>query len=120
MITAEYKLMQRMQPGNSEGPIYDSLGNVVGVAVTKLDYKFSIKNFKTIPELTNFGIKANMLKIFLSSSNVITRPYVKKRVPKLGQAFQKGTYYVSCLMTMAQYKKMKSKKVLFEENQVSA
>ena len=109
-----------MQPGNSGGPIYNNFGNVVGVAVAKLDYKYSMKELNTIPELTNFGIKSSMLQSFLSASNVKTRMSVNKKTPQLGQAIQNGTYYVSCLMTMAQYKDFKAKKVLFKEEQISA
>lgn len=109
-----------IQPGNSGGPIYDNFGNIVGVAVAKLDYKYSMKELDTIPELTNFGIKASMLKAFLSASRISMRESFKQKISNLGRAVQDGTYYVSCLMTMAQYRDFKSKKVLFKEDQVSA
>ena len=45
-----------LQSGNSGGPILDDLGNVVGVAVAKLDAKYMFEEFGIIPENTNFGI----------------------------------------------------------------
>ena len=56
------------------------LGNVVGVTVAKLDYKFSMKNYSTIPELTNFGIKSSMVRSFLSASNIKFRNEVYKKI----------------------------------------
>ena len=46
-----------LQPGNSGGPIINEYGNVVAVAVAKLDLKFALEEFGTVPENTNFGIK---------------------------------------------------------------
>ena len=34
-----------IQPGNSGGPILDAGGNVIGVAVSKLELKKILKNF---------------------------------------------------------------------------
>ena len=51
-----------LQSGNSGGPILDDLGNVVGVAVSKLDAKYMFDNFGSIPENTNFGIKSIIVR----------------------------------------------------------
>ena len=115
----DYTRMQvdaAMQPGNSGGPVYNKFGNIYGVAVAKLDYKYSIKKLNTIPELTNFAIKASMLKSFLEASNVKIRPEVSKPVKNLGKKIQQGTFYISCMMTKGKYNQMKSKKVLFDED----
>ena len=78
-----------------------------------------MKNLNSIPELTNFGIKASMLNSFLTASNVSTKTIATQSVSNLSQAIQDATFYVSCLMTMARYNEVKSKKVLFNEEQVS-
>ena len=87
-----------------------------GVAVAKLDYKYSIKRLNTIPELTNFAIKASMLKSFLEASNIKIRSQVRSPLEKLGKNIQSGTFYISCMMTKSKYYQMRSKKVLFDED----
>jgi S1-C subfamily serine protease len=105
-----------LQPGNSGGPILDDRGNVVGVAVAKLDIKKILKNFGVIPEDTNFGIKASVVRSILESSNVSSpRPNTSSiSKTKLGKMISDGTYYLSCWMTTAQIEKMRSKKVIFQ------
>ena len=105
-----------LQPGNSGGPILNDRGNVVGVAVAKLDLKKVLKDFGVIPEDTNFGIKTSIVKNLLESNDVSlpapnTKPISKS---KRGRMISDGTYYLSCWMTMAQIEKMKSRKVIFQ------
>ena len=59
-----------LQPGNSGGPIVNSKGDVVAVAVAKLDAGFALDKFGVLPELTNFGIKVSTLKSFLRSQRI--------------------------------------------------
>ena len=99
-----------LQPGNSGGPILDDKGNVIGVAVAKLDIKKILKDFGVIPDDTNFGVKTSVVKsitdsagISLPSPNIL--PITKS---KLGKMNSDGTYYLSCWMTTAQ-----SNKVIF-------
>ena len=105
-----------LQPGNSGGPILDDRGNVVGVAVAKLDIKKILENYGVIPENTNFGIKTNVVRSLLESNNVdLPNPNQRKiSKSKLGRMISDGTYYLSCWMTMAQIEKMRSKKVIFQ------
>ena len=104
-----------LQSGNSGGPILDDLGNVVGVAVSKLDAKYMFEEFGIIPENTNFGIKSSVVRSVLDSNSVDSPPANRSSISKtqLGEMISSGTYYISCWMTMAQIKKMKTKKVFF-------
>ena len=105
-----------LQVGNSGGPILDEMGNVVGVAVSKLDAKYMLENFGDIPENTNFGIKASVVRSVLDSNGVSSAPSNQAEITKteLGAMISGGTYYVSCMMTMAQIEQLRTKKVMFE------
>ena len=101
---------------NSYKPIVDEKGNVVGVAVAKLDIKKILKDYGTLPENTNFGVKTSVVKSMRDSNNIdLPRPS-SKAISKtdLGRLIDNGTFYLSCLMTQAQIKKLRSKKVLFK------
>ena len=106
-----------LQSGNSGGPIIDEFGNVVGVAVSKLDAKYMFDNFGSIPENTNFGIKSNVVRSIMDSNGVDSPPANRSAISKsqLGKMISDGTYYISCWMTMAQVEKLRSKKVMFED-----
>ena len=105
-----------LQPGNSGGPILNDRGNVVGVAVAKLDIRKVLKNFGVIPEDTNFGIKTSVVRNILESSDVSLPGPNKASISKseLWKMISDGTYYLSCWMTTAQIEKMRSKKVIFQ------
>ena len=105
-----------LQSGNSGGPILDEMGNIVGVAVSKLDAKYMYDNFGIIPENTNFGIKANVVRSVLESNEVSSPPANRSEISKsqLGKMISSGTYYISCWMTMAQVEKLRTKKVMFD------
>ena len=106
-----------LQSGNSGGPILDDLGNVVGVAVSKLDAKYMFDNFGSIPENTNFGIKSNVVRNIIEGSSVDSLPANRVAISKshLGKMINDGTYYISCWMTMTQVEKLRTKKVMFED-----
>ena len=105
-----------IQSGNSGGPILDDFGNVIGVAVSKLDAKYMLENFGAIPENTNFGIKSSVVRNIMNSNGVAPVPANVDQISKsqLGKMISQGTFYVSCWMTIAQIEKMRAKKVLFE------
>ena len=105
-----------LQSGNSGGPIIDDYGNVIAVAVSKLDAKYMLENFGSIPENTNFGIKSSVVKSMLDSNDVARPDANQSEISKtkLGKMISSGTYYISCWMTQAQIELLKSKKVLFE------
>ena len=105
-----------LQVGNSGGPILDEMGNVVGVAVSKLDAKYMYDNFGAIPENTNFGIRSSVVRNILDSNGVSSLPPNRSEITRseLGKMITGGTYYVSCLMTLAQIEVLKTKKVMYE------
>jgi len=106
-----------LQPGNSGGPIVDDYGNVVAVAVAKLDLKSTVERFGVVPENTNFGIKATVVRNLLDA-NAVPLPKPSKEIlegGELGQRITNGTVYLSCLMTLAQIERTKDRKVLFKE-----
>ena len=105
-----------LQPGNSGGPILDDKGNVVGVAVARLDKVKTLQKLGSLPENTNFGIKTSVVRSILESQNVSPRKPNTASISKikLGTMISDGTYYLSCWMTTAQIKEMRSRKVIFQ------
>ena len=105
-----------LQPGNSGGPILDERGNVVGVAVAKLDLSLMLEEFGTIPEDTNFGIKSSTLLTFLRANGINTKNRSDKNISRseLGQKITDGTLFLSCWMSYARIEELRTKKVMFE------
>jgi len=104
-----------LQPGNSGGPIINKKGNVVGVAVAKLDYKAIIEDFGAIPEGTNFGIKSSTVQQFIKANNVSSKTggYKEMSTQDIGNKIQKATVYLDCWMTAQQIKQYKTKKTFY-------
>ena len=104
-----------MQPGNSGGPIINQKGNVVGVAVAKLDYKKIIEDWGAITEGTNFGIKSSTVQQFIKANNVDSASTNLRDMSNkdLGKKIQKATVYLDCWMTAQQIRKARSRKVIF-------
>lgn len=106
-----------IQSGNSGGPVIDIYGNVLGVAVEKLNYKAILNTFGDLPENTNFGIKSNIIRNFVEANGIsLIEPNTNKiSLSNLGEIINNTTVYISCLMSYANIKKFKSKKVLFNK-----
>ena len=90
-------------------------GNMIGVAVSKLSYKKILEDYDVVPENTNFGIKASIVKNLLQGNGINVPSANTKSISRSerNRIIQGGTYYLSCWMTMAQIQKMKAKKVMF-------
>ena len=55
-----------IRKGNSGGPVYDSRGNIVGIAVKRFNV--------TRTDNYNFAIKGSTVKQFLDAHNILTTP----------------------------------------------
>ena len=113
---SEIQIDAALQQGNSGGPIIDEYGNVVAVAVAKLDAKYMFENFGIIPENTNFGVKASAARNLLEANRVDLKASSNEIISKrdLSSIAADGTVYLTCWMTNAQLEQMKSKKVVFQ------
>ena len=113
---SEIQIDAALQQGNSGGPIIDEYGNVVAVAVAKLDAKYMFENFGIIPENTNFGVKASAVRNLLEANRVNLKASSNELISKrdLSSIAADGTVYLTCWMTNAQLEQMKSKKVMFQ------
>ena len=67
---SEIQIDAALQQGNSGGPIVDEYGNVIAVAVAKLDAKYMFENYGVIPENTNFGVKASAVLNFIEANRI--------------------------------------------------
>ena len=75
----QFQITAKMNTGNSGGPVFDVGGNLIGIAVQKLDLIKLLKAKKEeggfegeyIPEDVNFAIKASELS-----------PFVREKIPK--------------------------------------
>ncbi|MDB0073329.1 serine protease [Planktomarina temperata] len=114
---SEIQIDAALQPGNSGGPIIDEYGNIIAVAVAKLDMKKILKDYGVIPENTNFGIKTSAVRNLLQGNAVSTKPPNTEILSKqaLSRTATDGTVFLSCWMTVVQIEDMKSRKVLFTD-----
>ena len=62
---SQFEIDAVIRKGNSGGPVYDKRGNIVGVAVSRLNVNRA--------EYVNFGIKGFTVKQFLSAHDIPTR-----------------------------------------------
>lgn len=65
---AQFQITAKLNSGNSGGPIISSEGNIVGIAVSKLDKTDMLVAEGKIPEDVNFGININRVEEFLDIS----------------------------------------------------
>ena len=74
------------------------MGNVIGVAVSKLSQE-GVESF-------NFGIKTSILKIFAAANNInfLSPNKTKMSIKDLGSLISEATIYIDCYMTGKQFK----------------
>jgi S1-C subfamily serine protease len=111
---AEFQTDAALNSGNSGGPIINEFGNVVGVAVSKIQQE-GVESF-------NFGVKSSVLKIFANSNDIKFLPPNNKEMKKkdLGSLITEATIYLDCWMTGKEIKKIitknqSSKKAFYSE-----
>ena len=56
-----FQLTSKLNSGNSGGPIFSDQGDVIGVAVGKIDKAYLLENEGLIPEDVNFAIKLKLV-----------------------------------------------------------
>jgi serine protease Do len=69
-----FLITSKMNKGNSGGPIFDHTGNLIGIAVAKLDTAKIFDKKGHLPEDVNIGIKASRLLEFLSGQEIDRAP----------------------------------------------
>jgi serine protease Do len=63
-----FLISSKMNKGNSGGPIFDRQGQLIGIAVAKLDKTAIYEQRGSLPEDVNIGIKVSRLLNFLNKS----------------------------------------------------
>ena len=104
--------MRKNRPLSS---IVDNAGELVGVAVAKLDYKAIIKAFDTVPENTNFAIKSSVLINLLQSLGIQYAGGNGKVVDKrtIAKSVSENTVLLTCWNTREAVQQFSREKVFF-------
>ena len=76
-----------------------------------------LKDYGVIPENTNFGVKASVVKNLMQGNSVQFKKPNTDVISKseLSKSVTNGTVYLTCWMTTAQIKELKKRKVMFSE-----
>jgi S1-C subfamily serine protease/TPR repeat protein len=94
-----YQISAPVQPGNSGGPLLDSMGNIVGVVVAKLNAMRVAEKTGDIPQNINFAIKGTIALEFLEAHNIKYQKSASSRVigaADLAVQAKKFTVLVEC------------------------
>jgi len=60
-----FQISVQIQPGNSGGPLFNSIGEVIGITQSSLDPKVAIGTFGTLPQNVNYAIKSSYISTLL-------------------------------------------------------
>ena len=70
-----FQITAKLNQGNSGGPIFSREGNILGIAVAKIDKSLMLQEEGMIPEDVNFGIPVSRIDLLTdnSTSEVFTK-----------------------------------------------
>lgn len=83
-VPNQYQISVAVQPGNSGGPLISSLGNVVGIVKSKLDFGAALKSGGAIPENVNYAVKSNYLLELISTLPNVRTAILAVRLKPVG------------------------------------
>ena len=116
---SEMQIDAAIQSGNSGGPVISSKGDVVGIAVSKLDSMSVWEEAGDLPQNVNFAIKSSTLKQFLDANkhNYHVNNLDKNHsIDEIRNKIKSSALYLECHMTYAQIEQYENKKVMFRSS----